>query len=206
MEKTKFPRLLSGGVVKLARPAAVPEHAAEMFELISRNEFFYPWRFSLSANKNADDCLQFIKKRLAKMMAGKDAYYDIIARGKYVGEVYARDFDWDNRVVRNIGYFMDGNAQRNGYATDAVITLSRYLFSIGIHRVCLFCHYFDKKKPNLASERVAQKAGYVFEGTSRDAIYDPIGMRYGNEHMFSKLSTDPKVSVSVAAWGVAHSK
>jgi RimJ/RimL family protein N-acetyltransferase len=190
MKKTDFASFLDGGKVRLARPAADAAHAAEMFGVLSRNGFFYPWRFSLSANKNAEDCLRFIERRLTQMDAGTDAYYDIAADGKYVGEAYARDFDWDNKVVRNFGYFMDGAAQRNGFATDAVMTLTDYLFSIGIHRVCLFCHYFDEKELNFASERVALKAGYAFEGTSRGAIYDPIGKRYGNEHMFGKLSTD----------------
>ncbi|MDR0367244.1 MAG: GNAT family N-acetyltransferase [Rickettsiales bacterium] len=190
MQKTSFPHLIKGEKVELRRPVADRAHAEALFDVISRNGFFYPWRFSLSSIRSAEDALYFIQKRAAKMDAGTDAYYDIFALGRYAGEVYARDFDFDNDTVKNFGYFMDKDLQGRGYASDAVSALGKYLFFIGVHRICLFTHYFDEKEPNFASERVARKCGFAFEGTARGAIFDPIGRRYGNEHMFAKLSTD----------------
>ncbi|MDR1219728.1 MAG: GNAT family N-acetyltransferase [Treponema sp.] len=190
MQKKPFKESLIGERVELRRPAATMEHAKEMFALLIRNEFFYPWRLSLVELKSAEECLALILRRLGEFDAMRSVYYDIYADGVYIGEVYARDIDYSSNAVKNFGYFMDSPFTRQGLATESVRILETELFTNGVHRICLFCHFFDPAVLNMASETVAKKRGYTFEGTSRDALYDKRNDRYASERMFSKLSTD----------------
>ncbi|MDR0556277.1 MAG: GNAT family N-acetyltransferase [Treponema sp.] len=190
MQKKPFKESLAGERIELRRPAATMEHAKEMFELLGRNEFFYPWRLSLVELESAEECLSLILRRLEEFDAMQSVYYDIYADGAYIGEVYARDIDYSSNAIKNFGYFMDKSFTRQGFATEAVRILEKELFMNGAHRICLFCHFFDPTVLNVASETVAKKRGFTFEGTSRDALYDKRNDRYASERMFSKLSTD----------------
>lgn len=190
MQIQPFKKLIIGPGIELRRPVLTEARAIEMFELLKRNDFFYPWRLSFRSYTSPADCMELIKKRLTDIEAMTDSFYDIFLDHKYVGEIYARDIDYKFNVVKNLGYFVDKDRQGNGVATTAVNTLATELFNNGVHRICLFTHFFDPKELNIASENVAKKCGFTFEGTSRDAIYDIIGNRYASEHMFSLLSTD----------------
>ncbi|MDR1008988.1 MAG: GNAT family N-acetyltransferase [Rickettsiales bacterium] len=190
MQKKPFKTLIAGERIELRRPSPDAAHAAEMFDLLARNEFFYPWRLSLVDMKSAEDCARLVERRLVEFDAMQSAYYDIYFEGRYIGEVYARDIDYNSNQVRNFGYFIDKDFTRRGLASEAVMTLERELFSNGLHRISLFCHFFDPAALNVASEAVARKRGYTFEGTARDVLYDKVRDRYASEHMFSKLSTD----------------
>ena len=189
MNKIPFAREIAGEQVILSAPLATPDHAAEMFELLRCNGYFYPWRFSLSSCTSPEAAFALIEKRVAAIEAMADAYYDIYSDGRYVGEIYARDIEYDGGIVGNLGYFVDKDFQGRGVAGEAVGLLSDHLFDRGAHRINLFCHFFGDLV-NVASEAVAKKCGYRFEGTAREAIWDPIGKRYADEHRFAKLSNE----------------
>jgi len=190
MEKRPFKETLKGPWLELRIPKATLGHAQEMLVLLERNDWFYPRRLTLRNYRTAEDCLALLDRRVQAINAMTDIYYDIYARGEYIGEIYARDIDYDFNAAKNIGYFIDKEFQNRGYASEAVSTLEEELFEMGVHRVCLFVHFFSEDELNLASEGVAKKCGYKFEGTARDAIYDKFSGRYASEHMFSKLSTE----------------
>ncbi len=67
-----------------------------------------------------------------------------------------------------LGYLIfDEQARNKGYATEAVSLLARYLFSAKkINRVQLAI-----VQGNLASRRVAEKAGFQLEGVLRGALF-----------------------------------
>lgn len=181
-----FKEKIAADGLELRRPALTTEHAEEMFDVLKRNDFFYPWRFSLSNCKSPDDCMRLIETRLAGIAAMTDCYYDIFADGVYAGEIYARDIDYENGVVKNLGYFVDKKFQGRGVASRAVLALEAELWEMGANEIFLFCHFFDSNELNLASERVAAKCGYELFDTVKDAIYDPIGKRHADEHRFRK--------------------
>jgi len=145
-------------------------------------------RLSLVNMKSPADCLELITRRIAAMTAMTDAYYDIFIDNRYVGEIYARDIDYKNRAVKNVGYFVDTAYQGRGIASAAVNTITECMFSRGIHRMCLFTHYFADNARNSPSERVAEKCGYVFEGIARDVVYDPRADKYASERMYAKIA------------------
>ncbi|MEO3780014.1 GNAT family N-acetyltransferase [Micromonospora sp. B11E3] len=84
-----------------------------------------------------------------------------------------------------IGYWTVPAARGRGVATAAVTLLTGWAFArLGLHRIEL-CHAV----PNVASCRVAERAGYVAEGTLRESYRYGDGIRY-DEHLHARLATD----------------
>lgn len=60
----------------------------------------------------------------------------------------------------HIGYWIDKNYANRGFTTQAVMALTDYSFSmLNLHRIEI-----NVRPENTASRRVAEKAGYIFEG------------------------------------------
>jgi len=60
----------------------------------------------------------------------------------------------------HIGYWIDKNYSNRGFTTQAVTALTEYSFSaLNLHRIEI-----NIRPENAASRRVAEKAGYIFEG------------------------------------------
>jgi ribosomal-protein-alanine N-acetyltransferase len=60
----------------------------------------------------------------------------------------------------HIGYWIDKNYANKGFTTQAVNALTEYAFSaMNLHRIEI-----NIRPENDASKRVAEKAGYIFEG------------------------------------------
>ena len=70
--------------------------------------------------------------------------------------------DWSTEDVAQIGYWLAASARRRGYATRAVILLTRWLFDLGAARV-----FLTIVADNETSVAVARRAGFVYEGTMR---------------------------------------
>ncbi len=86
-----------------------------------------------------------------------------------------------------IGYRTAPWARGQGVATTAVAAVTRWAFgALAIERIEL-----PHSPDNLASCRVAEKAGYVAEGTRRGGWRRADGSRE-DEHVHARLSTDPE--------------
>ena len=70
--------------------------------------------------------------------------------------------DWSDEDVAQIGYWLAPGARGHGYATRAVILLTRWLFELGAARV-----FLTVVEGNEPSVEVAHRAGFVYEGTMR---------------------------------------
>ena len=67
----------------------------------------------------------------------------------------------------HIGYWIDKNYAGRGFTTDAVNTLTRFAFEgLGLHRIEI-----NIRPENAASIRVAEKAGYIFEGDRPEFLH-----------------------------------
>ena len=79
-------------------------------------------------------------------------------------------FDVQFRPVHrraSIGYSIDAQQQRKGYATEAAAAVVRYAFeTLGVHRI-----ETTYAPSNEASGRVLRKLGFVIEGYARDFLY-----------------------------------
>jgi RimJ/RimL family protein N-acetyltransferase len=70
--------------------------------------------------------------------------------------------DWTEEDVAQLGYWIAPQARRRGYATRAVILLTRWLFELGAARV-----FLTIVGGNQSSVAVARRAGFTYEGTMR---------------------------------------
>lgn len=70
--------------------------------------------------------------------------------------------DWSGEDVAQIGYWLAAGARGRGYATRAVVLLTRWLFELGAARV-----FLTIVTGNDDSVAVARRAGFVYEGTMR---------------------------------------
>jgi RimJ/RimL family protein N-acetyltransferase len=93
-----------------------------------------------------------------------------------------------------IGYWTVKSARGRGVASQAVAAFSDWGFDqLGLERIEL-CHAV----PNAASCRVAERAGYLFEGTLRQSYRYGDGRRY-DEHIHGRLGTDRVAARAPAA-------
>jgi RimJ/RimL family protein N-acetyltransferase len=84
-----------------------------------------------------------------------------------------------------IGYWTAPAARGRGLAARAVQTACRWAFGdLGLHRIQLF-HAVD----NVASGRVAEKAGFTYEGRLRQSHRYGDGLRH-DELLWARLATD----------------
>ncbi|AEB43961.1 MULTISPECIES: GNAT family N-acetyltransferase [Micromonospora] len=85
----------------------------------------------------------------------------------------------------SIGYWVVPAARGRGLASAAVARVTAWAFAeLGLHRIEL-CHAVG----NPASCRVAERAGYLAEGTLRQSHRYGDGRRH-DEHLHARLATD----------------
>jgi RimJ/RimL family protein N-acetyltransferase len=70
--------------------------------------------------------------------------------------------EWSTADVAQFGYWLAPGARGHGYATRAVLLMTRWLFALGAARV-----FLTIVADNKASVAVARRAGFVHEGTMR---------------------------------------
>lgn len=70
--------------------------------------------------------------------------------------------DWSTADVAQIGYWLAPGARGRGYATRAVVLLTRWLFELGAARV-----FLTIVAGNEPSVEVARRARFAYEGTMR---------------------------------------
>ena len=105
--------------------------------------------------------------------------------GRIVGSISLFHADWEVRSAE-IGYGVRGDERNKGYATEALVALSRWALSAGgIQRAWLTAN-----TDNLASVRVAEKAGFSREGTLRRAGLEEDGLH--DQALFSLLDDEAR--------------
>jgi RimJ/RimL family protein N-acetyltransferase len=128
--------------------------------------------------------------------AGRRAAFAIEADGALAGSITLRDFERDadggGGDTAEVGYWIAPGARGRGTAPGALTAVSVWAFAepelggLGVRRVELV-HSVD----NPASCRVAQKAGFLHEGTLRESFRYADGA-WHDEHLHARLRTDPK--------------
>jgi RimJ/RimL family protein N-acetyltransferase len=85
------------------------------------------------------------------------------AAGRVLGRIAMRGLDFDDGVA-GCAYWVLPSARGAGVASRALGAVSGWAFRTGFHRL-----HLDHSVHNAASCRVAEKAGFVLEGTKRSA-------------------------------------
>ena len=112
-----------------------------------------------------EDARRWIEEQV-KAFDAKTAYqFAIVADGRYAGAIGLNDVDNGNRRA-NLGYWIRSSAIGRGVATAAVTQLHRWTMD----NTELFRLELLIAVGNLASQRVAEKAGATREGILRQRI------------------------------------
>jgi RimJ/RimL family protein N-acetyltransferase len=128
---------------------------------------------------------------------GQRAAFAIEADGALAGSItlrdFARDADGEGGDTAEVGYWIAPAARGRGAAPRALTAVSTWAFApqekggLGVRRVELLHSVL-----NTASCRVAQKAGFLHEGTLREAFRYADGA-WHDEHIHARLFSDPAV-------------
>ncbi|NOT53735.1 MAG: GNAT family N-acetyltransferase [Deltaproteobacteria bacterium] len=121
----------------------------------------------------------WVETQIAQRQASNAFEFVMVARdGELVGGCGLNTIDWDNRRA-NLGYWVRSSATRRGVATTATRLLARWGFEhTTLNRLELII-----STRNLASLRVATKAGAVREGILRSRL-----LLHGETHDAEVLS------------------
>lgn len=134
---------------------------------------------------SSDDARHRIERMHERWRAEEAAIWAIARAdtGEAVGLIGWGDIDLDDGNAE-IVYWVLPAARGGGVVVEATKRLSRWaLEDLGLHRLRL-CH----STANPASCRVAEKAGYSFEGTQRSALLHEDG--WHDEHLHSLVQGD----------------
>ncbi|HEY0540989.1 MAG TPA: GNAT family protein [Actinoallomurus sp.] len=123
-----------------------------------------------SVNYSRDKALRWCTEE-AFRDPSREANFVIVphATGRLAGVIGVSRADWETGVAET-GYWLGPADRRRGYVTEAVRALARYAFGLGLHRLELLAAV-----GNVASQRVAERAGFTREGVLRKARPVPGG-------------------------------
>ncbi|MCC6176599.1 MAG: GNAT family N-acetyltransferase [Chloroflexi bacterium] len=142
-----------------------------------------PWMAWVDTHRTPDDVRRWIVEAYARWLLREDLAVGIFERasGRCLGGTGLHQIDWTIRRFE-IGYWLRADAQGRGYVLEAVRLVTQLAFeTLGANRVEI---RMDTR--NERSRRVAERAGYTFEGTLRRAGTAP-GNRPMDVHVFSLI-------------------
>jgi RimJ/RimL family protein N-acetyltransferase len=134
----------------------------------------------------------FARGWLARYEAGRrsgtaEGFAAVDRDGAFLGLALAPDIDAEARELE-LGYIVAAAARGRGVATAMLLQLTRWAFAeAGALRAYLLIDV-----SNVASERVAQRCGYVQEGVMRSVHVKQD--RRADVTLWSRLPTDPEPS------------
>lgn len=105
-----------------------------------------------------------IKEHLNYRVGSEEFYaLELKSSGKVIGNVYLgkRDFE-----ARELGYIINKNYQRMGYASEAVKAVMKQAFENGVHRI-----YAETDPRNLCSWGLLESLGFLREACFRKNVY-----------------------------------
>ncbi|HZO29291.1 MAG TPA: GNAT family N-acetyltransferase [Chloroflexota bacterium] len=132
-------------------------------------EAWMPW---VDRYHNPDDALEYTRRSRARWLLREDLSMAIVEKstGQVVGGSGMHRPDWKFRLFE-IGYWIRQDRQGRGYVSETVQLLTRLAFDqLDANRVEL---RIDTR--NIRSLRVAERLGFVLEGTLRRKLPAPDG-------------------------------
>lgn len=171
-----WPVTLAGEQIQL-RPARLRDRAAWNEIRAENKEWLAPWEASLPIVPEGTPASEFLSKRPSfhamvrainrEARAGR-SYSFLIWHGKQiVGQITMGGVILGALRGAHIGYWIDRNFANRGLTTDAVKTLTAFGFErLGLHRIEI-----NVRPENAASCKVAEKAGYHFEGDRPEFLH-----------------------------------
>ncbi len=161
----------------ILRPARFRDKAAWDEVRAENREWLAPWEATLPTVIPGTPESEFVSKgRSFRSMvralnreaaASRSFSFLIFSENVLVGQITMGGVIFGALRGAHIGYWIDRNHANKGLTTDAVNTLTRFGFEVlGLHRIEI-----NVRPENDASCRVAQKAGYIYEGDRPEFLH-----------------------------------
>jgi len=159
-----FPDVLESARLHLRSPRAGdgPEMARAINDSLAELRPWMPWAQGHSYDD--DQAEDFCRRWQAKFLLREELAFFLYdqASGAQVGACSLHSMDWEAHKFE-LGYWLRTPYQGQGYMSEAVARVGRFAWeSLGAVRLEIRC---DSR--NLASQRVALRAGYTHEATLR---------------------------------------
>jgi RimJ/RimL family protein N-acetyltransferase len=170
----------------LLRPYRAEDAAAAFAAVEESREHLRPWVPWAESNATVEETRDYCIRCTANWLLRSDLTLGIFEAGggRYLGGTGLHEPDWELRSFE-IGYWLRATATGQGYATEAVSLLVDLAFAhLDARRIEIRC---DTR--NDASRRVAERAGFVLEGTLRNAALASDG-RPADWLVFSRVPDD----------------
>jgi RimJ/RimL family protein N-acetyltransferase/predicted enzyme related to lactoylglutathione lyase len=182
MEKILLPILISTDRVTLKKHDRAL--ADQMFEFVdqdrSRLREFLPW---VDSTMTVEDEINYIEMTHIKWETYQLFDYGIYRNcdNQYMGNIGIHSIEWGHNRCE-IGYWLLGRFEGQGYMTEAVLTLEKTCFEMGFNRIEIRC-----SATNHRSAQVPIRCGYNLEATlTQDSIERGI---YRDTCIFGKVNT-----------------
>lgn len=154
-------KMLSDGTVTLR--SWEPADAPAIVECIAGDEEMARWLDRLPQPYTLADAELYLGMEGEEKYAVTDA-----GSGRVLGSIGLRWKEEEEVGSAEVGYWLRRDAQRRGYMTRALVLVARDALARGADRV-----YLRADPENVASCRVAEKAGFTREGVLRSAHWNP---------------------------------
>ncbi len=140
------------------------DDAKAFFDLVVKNrEELRKWLPWVDATISPKDTEEFILRCGEDFKNKKSADFGVWYEDKWVGSMGYHQIDYANKKA-SIGYWLDKDHQGKGIITESVKAIIRYGFDeLNLNRIEIEC-----ASTNLKSRAVAERLGFVFEGTLRE--------------------------------------
>ncbi|GAA2599690.1 MULTISPECIES: GNAT family N-acetyltransferase [Streptomyces] len=149
---------------------------------------FQRWNTPLKLWTDLAGARESLRARARDAADGRSASFRITddESGTTLGGISVNEISRQMRVAR-VGYWVLAEARGRGVATRALLLASRWAYAeLGLHRLEL-----GHAVGHDASCRVAERSGYVAEGTLREAMFEA-GRHdaFRDVHLHARLATD----------------
>nr|BFD84230.1 GNAT family N-acetyltransferase [Streptomyces sp. Xyl84] len=151
---------------------------------------FRRWNTPLILERDLADARESLTAHVQSAVDGTGVPFCVTdeATGERLGHVSVAVISRPMRSGR-VGYWVLPEARGRGVATLALLLAGRWAFTeFGLHRLEL-----DHAVGHEASCRVAERCGYLYEGTARGAMWEA-GRHdaFRDCHLHARLATDPE--------------
>lgn len=149
------------------RPYRIDDVAALYESAIESRAELAPWMPWCHSEYAIDESRSWVELQVANFAEGNEYNFVVVSSDdRFLGGCGLNLFDRANRRA-NLGYWLRTSATGNGYATEAVRQLAWWAFeSTDFERLEIVV-----AEGNVASQRVAERAGAVREGVLRARLF-----------------------------------
>jgi ribosomal-protein-serine acetyltransferase len=153
-----------------------------VWEVIERNRTHLARWLTWAESATFETTRAFLEDQIAQHEDGRIAIYGIWWNGRLAGSIALRNLEAPAET--NVGYYLAEFACGHGVMSASLRALANVAFtSLGVYRIELAAAL-----GNMESRRVAERAGFVFEGIARARVI--VHGRLHDAAVYARIATD----------------